>query len=105
MGFAEAGVPYKLIIDHSMVQKKIRSNFFGTLPQQNDIIYQPMAAPFIIHNKPDSNEQIILCQTEHCVGYISEKIGIAPIKIEDHYRAQMIVAHCNELFKNIFDLA
>eukprot|EP00483_Globobulimina_turgida_P007444 UN07458 len=67
-----------------------------------------MAVPFIIHNKrneSEENEEIIICQTEHCVGYICEQIGLRPDRIEDHYRAQMIVAHCNELFTNIYDLA
>eukprot|EP01084_Bolivina_argentea_P022184 41233_1 len=99
--FVEAGIPYKLVIDETRVQNKIRSTLFGKLKEPNNIIYQPMAAPFIIHNKPNTSKPIIICQTEHCVGYISEKIGLKPDRIEDHYRAQMIVGHVNELQREI----
>eukprot|EP01084_Bolivina_argentea_P022185 41234_1 len=106
----EANVPYKLINDPKKVVQYIRSNNFDRVMHSRDrkikldndgIYYQPMAPPYLIHYPKNSDEKIILCQTEHCVGYIAEKIGLKPDLIEDHYRAQMIVGHVNELQREI----
>ena len=64
--FVERGVPYRLVTDET-VRNKIVSDLFGALREPNDILFQPMAPPVIVHNKPDG-EQIILSQTEHIVG-------------------------------------
>lgn len=100
--FAETETDYKLIIDPQKVRSKIRSTYFGTLDANDpDIIYQPMAPPFIVHHDPMTNKSVRISQTEHCVGYIAEKLNLRPKNIENHYRAQMIVANCNELFGDL----
>ena len=98
--FVEKGVDFKDVNDSLTVQKKIRSPWLGKWDdrENKDLIVQPMAPPFIIHRIGD-NEPVIISQTEHCVGYVAEKLGLRPDKLQDHYRAQTIVANTNDLFK------
>ena len=77
--------------------------------ENKDIYESPMAPPFIIHHLPsddDSDTQsksIIISQTEHCVGYVSTKLGLQPDKLEDHYRAQNIVGNSHDLFRDLIN--
>ena len=103
--FAEAGVEFKDVNDALIVQKRLRSNFLGKWDEEEnkDILEQPMAPPFIIHNTKDSENPILISQTEHCVGYVSEKLGLRPKKLEDHYRAQCVVGNVNDLFRDCYN--
>ena len=101
--FAEKGVEFKNVNDTLLVQKKIRSTLMGKWDAElnKDMIVQPMAPPFVIHNI-GNNEPIIISQMEHCVGYVAEKLGLRPDKLEDHYRAQAIVANANDLSREVY---
>ena len=102
--FAEKGVEFKDVNDELVVQKKIRSSILGKWDDEEnkDWIDHPMSPPFIIHRIGD-NDPIIISQVEHCVGYVAEKLGLRPDKLEDHYRAQTIVGNVNDIYTECYE--
>ena len=49
------------------------------------------------------NGDFLLSQSIVCMGYLSEKFGIRPLKNEDHARAQMIANNCNDIITELYE--